>query len=489
MFLKDTDILEKLTDSTTGKKVVSIEVAKELENKVNLYFSDKSSLVTEIDKKIISYIKDKLNITDTFPVTQPEENKLYLYNNKVYKLIGHSPIKKLITGLRNSFVILEDGSVYFAGYNANGDGGFDGDTTVKKIHTKLSFSQELLPIGDNIVDIVTDMYSTQFLTKNGNIIVCGLNTDGCLGIGNATKQTTKVKNSFSFPSKVKKIVVGGTDTYCTTFYLLEDGKIYSCGTNAHGQCGTDNTTVSHTPVDITDKFNSKVVDVSTGSYTTNGGSTIFLTEKNELFVVGYNAQGQLGQGNTTNSVNLINIPVPDSKKVTHISCDGGIISFVLNKREIYSSGYNAVGAIGNGNTVNLNTFTLVKTFEEDIKEFKHYSYNAGGVFSVVLLENGTVYTCGYNQSGQLGLLHATNIPYYTRINCDKKIKQIGTTYRGLSMLDYNGNIINYGNNDQYQLGTGETGSATNGYKYSVLQINNIIKSSYEKPDEDFIQVL
>ena len=379
--------------------------------------------------------------------------------------------------------------MYFAGYNSNGDGGFDGDTSAKYIHSKITFTHELLPKGDSIVDIASDGYSTQFLTKNGNIIVCGLNVDGCLGIGNATKQTTKVKNNFKFPSKVKRIVMGGSNNYCTTFYLLEGGKIYSCGTNAYGQCGTDNTTVSHTPVDITNKFTSKIVDVATGGYTNNGGSTIFLTEKNELFVVGYNNAGQLGQGNTANSVNLINIPIPGGKNVTHISCAGGIISFVLNKREIYSAGYNGTGALGIGNTTNSSAFKLVKTFDEDIKEFIHYSYAAGEVFNVVLLENGRVYSCGYNGNGQLGLLHTTTMNYYTRVNCDKKVKQIGTTYRGITMLDYNGNIMNYGNNEHYQLGTGETGNAVNGYKFSTLQINNVIKSSYDAPDEDFVQVL
>ena len=230
--------------------------------------------------------------------------------------------------------------------------------------------------------------------------------------------------------------------------------------------------------------------MSTGGYTTSGGTTMFLTDDNRIFVSGYNNSGQLGNGTTTNSNMPIMIEgIPKDKKITHIASGGGITSFVLNNRELYSAGYGGTGALGTGATANLNKHTLIKTFDCDIKQVKHYASVASEAFSAILLTDGTVYTCGYNASGQLGKNHTANSAWYGRICCEEKIKEIGLSYRGLHMLNYDGEIIVYGNNDKHQLGTSVTNTVTYNYQYAVFFAERVLKSSYQKPDEDFIQIL
>lgn len=488
MFIKTNEILENLEDSTSGKKVVSINVANKMEEKLNTLLSDNKTIITELDKQLSEYIKGRFGTLETFPVNNPKIDNLYLYDNKIYKLIGHNSINKIVVGTRGCFILTNDNKVYYCGYNTAGEGGFD-VTGVKKVHEEVTFTTEILPSGDKIIDISHSDYSTHFLTDKGNVIVCGQNTSGNLGMNNATNQTKKIKCTFEFPSKVKKIIVGGSLNYPSTFYLLEDGKIYCCGTNSHGQLATGDTAQKNIPTEITSKFTSKVVDVSTGCYTTNGGSTIFLTEDNKLFTIGYNNVGQLGNGTTTDSLSLVPVSIPNQGKVTHIASGGGVISFVINGTDLYSAGYNENGALGNGTKTNSNKFILIKSFHSKIKQIKHYSSVARETFSAILLENGEVYTSGYNGSGQLGMSHTSDTEYYNKINCNEKIKQIGVSYRGLHMLNYKGEILVFGNNDQHQLGTSTTNNTVQNYQYSVFFSPNVTKATYDSPDTDFIQII
>ena len=74
-------------------------------------------------------------------------------------------------------------------------------------------------------------------------------------------------------------------------------------------------------------------------------------------------------------------------------------AFILkNNGTLWSCGYNEYGQLGLGNTTNRNTFTQVTTNINDIK-----SVYCGCHYTLILKNDGTLWGCGYNNCGQLGL--------------------------------------------------------------------------------------
>lgn len=492
MYLKEENILQNVDDNRTGKYVVSVEIAENILNDVNKLFADKTELIKKIDKITENYIKEKMGITDTFPIENPVMNGKYIYNGKVYQLKGHSPIKKIAGSYLDSYILLENGDIYHSGYNNYGQGGH-GDKAVKEIHTKIEFSKDELSDGEYITDISVSDSSAFFLSNLGNVFNVGNNAYGNLGTGNTTAKDTISRLQFNFESEVTKIITGGFNTHQTVFFLTKGKKIFTCGCNALGQGGTLDTVQSNTPKDITKNFSSPVVDISTGALNTTSGTTIFKLESGTCVLCGYNGYGQLGTRDTVNSVNLapLNIDLKPTDIITHIVEGGGVTIVVINNRTIYACGYNGTGALGNGTVVTDATvgFKEIITFHSDIKKVLISSYQNIAPMTAVLLENGQVYTTGYNVSGQLGLLHTVNATRFSRVITNGLIKDIALTYGGILMLDYENYLQTYGENDYHQLGSGTTAGAINFYRYAFFSTDNVIKESYTVPDDDFIQIL
>lgn len=75
--------------------------------------------------------------------------------------------------------------------------------------------------------------------SSDNLWVCGYNGYGQLGLSNTTTQNT-LQN---VPFKVKQIMFHGRySSYASSTILLESGEVRSCGRNAYGESGTNNTT-------------------------------------------------------------------------------------------------------------------------------------------------------------------------------------------------------------------------------------------------------
>lgn len=177
------------------------------------------------------------------------------------------------------------------------------------------FSQVPLPAGaGGVIKVATDQWSACLLTNTGDVYCFGGNGKGQLG--NAT-------TSYYQPAPVKFILPGGVtavdvtsaaystvdSNYVNTFVIGSDGKVYGSGANTFGQLGDGTTTNRSTPVamQVIDGVNIKAKQVLSGN-----GTTVILTEDRKIYTVGNNANGELGDGTTTNS------SVPKANRYTNI---------------------------------------------------------------------------------------------------------------------------------------------------------------------------
>lgn len=165
----------------------------------------------------------------------------------------------------------------------------------------------------SIQKIWTDQWFVEALTSNGQVWGAGLNDNGYLGNGsNWTHQPYPVQ--FKLPNGVSAVDLYVTcyspsaDKYCDTYVIGSDGKVYGAGSNFFGQLGDGTTTDRYTPVAMQtiDGTNIKALQVEAGY-----GTAIVLADNHEVYTVGNNSNGQLGDGTTTNS------SIPKANKYTN----------------------------------------------------------------------------------------------------------------------------------------------------------------------------
>ena len=81
----------------------------------------------------------------------------------------------------------------------------------------------------------------------------------------------------------------------------------------------------------------------------------------------------------------------------------------------------------------------------------------GGDYTFILKNDGSVWACGYNSSGQLGLGDATNKSKFTQVTTNiSDVKQIACGYARTSILKNDGSVWSCGSNNSGQLGLGDT---------------------------------
>jgi alpha-tubulin suppressor-like RCC1 family protein len=173
------------------------------------------------------------------------------YLRPVPSLPGTKKFAKIVPGDSNVLVLDSEGEAWASGASVRGEtciGGGDG-IRVSAGLKKIVFPS--LPPGVKVVDIVVSQSQPEFKTNDGNqynntyfrmsngtIYGCGANNFGQLGIG--TQDTT---TSYSTPTLMSKLVdmnVTAKDVQTglgTTIILSTSGQIYAVGNNSNGQIG------------------------------------------------------------------------------------------------------------------------------------------------------------------------------------------------------------------------------------------------------------
>ncbi len=146
-----------------------------------------------------------------------------------------------------------------------------------------------------------------------------------------------------------------------------------------------------------------IKQISAGAY-----YSLFLKEDGTVFGCGYNGYGQLGIGNyqyknTLQQVKGVN-GIGYITNIKQISTGIGHSLFLTNDGVVFGCGANGFGQLGIGNfDVSKNTLQQVKNVNgiEYITNIEQIS--AGHFHSLILKNDGTVFSCGRNSEGQLGI--------------------------------------------------------------------------------------
>jgi alpha-tubulin suppressor-like RCC1 family protein len=284
---------------------------------------------------------------------------------------------------------------------------------------------------------------TAAIKTDGTLWTWGINSTGQLGTNDITNRSTPV-TTFAGGTNWKQ--VSGGNYY--TLAIKTDGTLWTWGINNTGKLGTNDTTNRSTPV-TTFAGGTNWKQVSGGAYHTTAIKT-----DGTLWIWGFNGQGQLGTNDTTQR----NTPVTtfaggtDWKQVA-----GGTQHTAAIKTDgtLWTWGINSTGQLGTNDITNRST--PVTTFAGGTN-WKQVS--GGGFHTSAIKTDGTLWTWGFNSSGQLGTNDVENKPTpVTTFAGGTNWKQVSCGNGHTAALSDDGvnkQLYLFGINTSYQLGIPDT---------------------------------
>ncbi|SHO52048.1 RCC1 domain-containing protein [Anaerocolumna xylanovorans] len=297
------------------------------------------------------------------------------YTNRNYpvQVGGLSGIKAVDAGDFYNIALKDDGTVWLWGYNEGGQLG-DG-TSIRRV-------TPVQAIGlSGIIDISGGEDGTIALKNDGTVWFWGTRkTDG------SQHPTPYQIPDFGNVTSIK----AGNNHYLA---LKSDGTLWAWGCNPDGELGDGTTIDRFSPVYIM----SGVSKIGTGpcqSYAIKNDGTVWSW--------GYNGTGVLGDGTLGNS-KLSPVQMIGATDVKYIT--GGHYHTIVLKNDgtVWGCGYDRYGELGEGIICNGNN-SNVKTTLIQLSGISGAKTVAAGVdeFTVVSLQDGSVWGCGLNNYGQLG---------------------------------------------------------------------------------------
>ena len=343
----------------------------------------------------------------------------------------------------HSLILKNDGTLWGCGANGYGILGL-GDTNNRSIFTQITTN------ADNIKSVYCS-YNQTFVLKNDNTLWgCGLNSQGQLGLGDTNNRTTLTQITTNVDD-IKSI-------YCGKEYIIilkNDGTLYGCGYNGYGQLGLGDTSNRKVFTKITNNVKSIYCGYN---------HTLILKNDNTLWGCGRNDYGQLGlEKDTSNKTTFTQITI-NVNNIKSIYCGNEYTIILKNDGTLWGCGSNKWGQLGWGDTTNRTTITIIGINSGNIKEVY-----PGGAHITILKNDGTLWGCGNNNDGELGLGDTSNRTTFTQITANTdNIKSIYGGYDHTLMLKNDGTLWVSGWNNYGQLGLGDT---SNRYTFTQITTN------------------
>jgi len=356
------------------------------------------------------------------------ESKIIDYRVKLYKhrgIIISSQAARLLSyiscGPYNSLFIMMDGTVKGIGsntyYNTIGT-----SSAIDEIKIPTEVDLSIIEDGDIPISVASGRYHSLVLTNSGKVIAFGNNERYQMGIADDSGNpivlagkniSQEIYTNHRDGPKNNKIIAISAGVYYSII-LDEYGTVYGFGRNVIGQLGFSIDDEIKVPRKIAIAANPKITAVSTYDE-----HSLILDSDGIVYSFGNNRYGQLGRtlvgrtsDRTPEQIDTDNI---NSNRIVAIST-GLYHSLVLDEQgKVYSFGHNYFGELGQG-TTNLDPMYIpTKITKGDIEHKTIVAIAASKYYSLVLDVKGTVYSCG-KASGSLHLLDDnTWIPALGRI--------------------------------------------------------------------------
>ena len=380
------------------------------------------------------------------------------------------------------FVLTTSGVVYGAGLNDHGQLGANFIST-NPTKSENTFQQMQIPGNERVRYVASQGKSTFVITASYKVYAYGACDNGVLGIAGCADYTNRLTGQLLNgsgalpklnPTDPSTLAADDIQTDASSVYMrMQGGQVYAWGYNNYGQMGTNGTVTQATPV----RMGGFGVSGQPGAkqIATDGDSLYVIDLGGNAWGVGRNSFGELGRNHNTTTYKTISMLTFPSGTglIKQVATDQWTAIFLDDKGNVYGTGLNASGEIGNGLQQNY-TDTIYKTILPSGVQAQ-YIYNtstgtnhppninyAAYNTTLIVTTTGAVYGMGSNYYGQLGNASPSSTPVTTPIAmlvidgtqvkaADQGVVEgLGTTI----ILATTGKYYGVGNNAYGQIGDG-----------------------------------
>lgn len=385
----------------------------------------------------------------------------------VYQLPAGKTAAKAFTNILSQgcqlYVLTTDGLLYGAGWNTYGQMG--NGTVSTNVATPVKAN---IPSGEKVVYVGVGGKSTYVLTDANKLYAMGSCENGLLGVGACgTYKQTPTLVALPSPNMANLNTIPAQEVVSdasTAYIRMQGGAVYGWGNNPYGQLGNNSTTAATTPVQVGTFGNSGQPKAKQIAF---DGDTIYIVaDDGNAYAAGRNIYGQVGVNTTTSpykTIQKVLVPLASGEKIVRVTTDQWFASFLTNKGNVYSVGYNGYGQLGNNSTATAVKSPVLFTLPAGVTATYIYTTSrgtaAGYANTYVIGSDGRVYGAGSNTFGQLGIGTTANA-----VSTPQAMGVIdGTSIKAADVLSGNGTAIvisstgvvySVGSNKYGQLGDG-----------------------------------
>ena len=369
-------------------------------------------MVSDVDKV---YQYDDRGMTGTFVIKK--DGSLWSWGNDNFgqlglgssytttpgKVIGMDDVVSVDFANYSVYAIKADGSLWTWGYTR------DGVTSgLKTVNIPIKVLDDVVSIATSQTTFGIGTYGafeqTVYAVKNdGSLWAWGYNNDGQIGNGLAAGSQSYQETPDKILDDVGSVYVTNRragvyiGTYCTAYAIKTDGTLWAWGSNNQFQIGDGTGSGRLEPVYVTDNVDS----IYANGYTTH----IFKTD-GSLWGWGYNTHGQVGDESLTSRyepVELVNNVKKVISEYEFSSYNEGTLYLLKNDGGLWACGKNTHGQLGDGTQTNNQFLNEIMNDVEDAFAIQaSYSTAQTGITAYAIKNDGSLWSWGYNEYGQLG---------------------------------------------------------------------------------------
>ena len=313
------------------------------------------------------------------------------------------------------------------------------------------------------------------IKSNGTLWFWGSNSNGQLGVPFTNTAFVSSATQIGTDTTWKMVSAGKNHILA----IKGNGQMYAWGSNSGGQIG-NGTAIGDVIVPFPIQSTLPWITASAGS-----GFSMGIKANGSLWTWGENASGQLGLGNNNQSTsNYLPQQVGTSNEWIYSQCAELSAAAVRSDGTLWMWGDNSFGQLANGS--NSNTASNFSPAQVPGGNWTCVGHTSGAKHVVALRANGTIWSWGRNNFGQLGRgdnNNNTSNYFPAQIGNDQNwvLTAVGAEHSGA--LKANGTLWTWGDNTYGQLGQSYFGNTPPIYVPTLVNnFNNAINGSPGDPE-------
>ena len=348
-------------------------------------------------------------------------------------LVAQSCWREVSAGQNFTIAIKNDGTLWGWGQNSNLLGLGLGNLANQNLPTQIGTDNDWLTVSAGTIH-------TLAVKTNGTLWSWGNGQYGQLGNGlfnSATPNVTQVGTATDW----LKVSAGNRFSLA----IKNTGTLWSWGWNFTGQLGNGlNTPDVNIPAQVGTSNNWRKIDAG-------DQHSLAIDASGILWAWGNNTFGQLGDG--TNTTSLSPIPIGTATNWSVISA-GTDHSMAINSGNIlYTWGNNTNGQLGDGTNTASNV-PIPISFGSDGSVSFYIAISAGQTHSLVIKNDNTLWSTGFNNQGQLGLGNLVNTNVLTQVGTANNWIGLSAGHTHSHAVDSNTDLWSTGRGLEGELGIG-----------------------------------